>query len=80
MALPLTSTGMGHLEMMSYSSSSCIRCVALAVITHNSANRTTDFITQRWIYRIDPKRVNEYGQVLANDADSAGDSESKKDR
>jgi hypothetical protein len=32
---------------------------------------------QRWIYRIDPKRVNEYGQVLATDVDKAG--ETKKD-
>ncbi|KAJ7591456.1 cleft lip and palate associated transmembrane protein [Mycena floridula] len=28
------------------------------------------FLYQRWIYRIDPKRVNEYGQVLAEDADA----------
>ena len=26
---------------------------------------------QRWIYRIDPKRVNEYGQVMATDVDAA---------
>ncbi|KAG6841830.1 hypothetical protein C0991_006237 [Blastosporella zonata] len=25
------------------------------------------FLYQRWIYRIDPKRVNEYGQVMAED-------------
>lgn len=25
------------------------------------------FLYQRWIYRIDPKRVNEYGQVGEND-------------
>jgi len=30
------------------------------------------FLYQRWIYRIDPKRVNEYGQVMASDADAAG--------
>ncbi|KAJ6560414.1 cleft lip and palate associated transmembrane protein [Mycena capillaripes] len=36
------------------------------------------FLYQRWIYRIDPKRVNEYGQVLALDVDAAG--ETKKDR
>lgn len=37
---------------------------------------------QRWIYRIDPKRVNEYGQVLAEDAVTAADSngETKKDK
>ncbi|KAJ7693835.1 cleft lip and palate transmembrane protein 1-domain-containing protein, partial [Mycena rosella] len=29
------------------------------------------FLYQRWIYRIDPKRVNEYGQVLAGDVDAA---------
>lgn len=29
------------------------------------------FNFQRWIYRIDPKRVNEYGQVMAADADTA---------
>ncbi|KAJ7771117.1 cleft lip and palate associated transmembrane protein [Mycena maculata] len=36
------------------------------------------FLYQRWIYRIDPKRVNEYGQVLATDVDEAG--ETKKSR
>ncbi|KAF7352379.1 Cleft lip and palate associated transmembrane protein [Mycena venus] len=36
------------------------------------------FLYQRWIYRIDPKRVNEYGQVLATDVDAAG--ETKKTR
>jgi hypothetical protein len=30
---------------------------------------------QRWIYRVDPKRVNEYGQVLVE-----GEGESKKDK
>ena len=34
---------------------------------------------KRWIYRIDPKRVNEYGQVLAADVD-ATIGESKKDK
>ncbi|KAF9534114.1 cleft lip and palate associated transmembrane protein [Crepidotus variabilis] len=42
------------------------------------------FLYQRWIYRIDPKRINEYGQVMAHDADEVGDKtgerESKKDR
>ncbi|KAF8897926.1 cleft lip and palate transmembrane protein 1-domain-containing protein [Infundibulicybe gibba] len=37
------------------------------------------FLYQRWIYRIDPKRVNEYGQVLAQDIDAAT-GESKKDK
>ena len=34
-----------------------------------------DIGCQRWIYRIDPKRVNEYGQVLVEE-----EKESKKDR
>jgi hypothetical protein len=34
-----------------------------------------DGLCQRWIYRIDPKRVNEYGQVLVEEKE-----ESKKDR
>ena len=39
------------------------------------------FLYQRWIYRIDPKRVNEYGQVLAEDiAKVEAPGESKKDR
>ncbi|KAL4263239.1 CLPTM1 family protein [Pleurotus pulmonarius] len=40
------------------------------------------FLYQRWIYRIDPKRVNEYGQVLPEDAIAAidGSKETKKDR
>lgn len=37
------------------------------------------FLYQRWIYRIDPKRVNEYGQVLAADVDATV-VESKKDK
>lgn len=37
------------------------------------------FLYQRWIYRVDPKRVNEYGQVMTTDIDAA-ESESKKDR
>ncbi|KAF9464810.1 cleft lip and palate transmembrane protein 1-domain-containing protein [Collybia nuda] len=36
------------------------------------------FLYQRWIYRIDPKRVNEYGQVMAEDVAAIG--ESKKDK
>ena len=31
--------------------------------------------SQRWIYRVDPKRVNEYGQVMASDADSIAEKE-----
>ena len=38
---------------------------------------------QRWIYRIDPNRVNEYGQVMSKDVDTAENkegAESKKNR
>lgn len=28
-------------------------------------------LLQRWIYRIDPKRINEYGQVMVTDEDVA---------
>lgn len=44
------------------------------------------FLYQRWIYRVDPKRVNEYGQVMASDADTVAEKEggdgkeSKKNR
>ncbi|KAF9266255.1 cleft lip and palate transmembrane 1, partial [Marasmius fiardii PR-910] len=40
------------------------------------------FLYQRWIYRVDPKRVNEYGQVMAEDVKVIeGDkAESKKNR
>jgi hypothetical protein len=38
------------------------------------------FLYQRWIYRIDPKRVNEYGQVLSSDVDAVDSKESKKDK
>ncbi|KAI1786678.1 cleft lip and palate transmembrane 1 [Ganoderma leucocontextum] len=45
------------------------------------------FLYQRWIYRIDPNRVNEYGQVMTKDVDavegkeeSRGKKESKKNR
>lgn len=39
------------------------------------------FLYQRWIYRIDPKRVNEYGQVMAEDVIKADDSgETKKEK
>lgn len=33
---------------------------------------------QRWIYRIDPKRVNEYGQVLASEVDAVQANEGKE--
>ena len=40
---------------------------------------------QRWIYRIDPKRINEYGQVMEDvdavqDKDGKDVKETKKDR
>jgi hypothetical protein len=35
------------------------------------------FLYQRWIYRIDPKRINEYGQVMASDIDAASAKEQK---
>lgn len=41
------------------------------------------FPPQRWIYRIDPKRINEYGQVLPEDGkviETVDDKESKKKR
>ncbi|KAF8076720.1 cleft lip and palate associated transmembrane protein [Lyophyllum atratum] len=38
------------------------------------------FLYQRWIYRIDPKRVNEYGQVMPEDTVAVKDGESKKDK
>ena len=31
--------------------------------------------TQRWIYRVDPKRVNEYGQVMVEDVDALKEGE-----
>lgn len=40
-------------------------------------------VEQRWIYRIDPNRVNEYGQVMASDAGAVVETEgeeSKKNR
>ena len=33
---------------------------------------------QRWIYRIDPNRVNEYGQVAASEVDAVQAKESKE--
>ncbi|PCH41488.1 cleft lip and palate associated transmembrane protein [Wolfiporia cocos MD-104 SS10] len=35
------------------------------------------FLYQRWIYRIDPKRVNEYGQVMASEVDAVQENEGK---
>lgn len=34
-------------------------------------------ILQRWIYRIDPKRVNEYGQVMVEGADAVAEAKGK---
>ena len=36
--------------------------------------------SQRWIYRIDPKRANEYGQVMATDVDAAKSQEKNKEK
>ena len=36
------------------------------------------FDMQRWIYRIDPNRVNEYGQVMAKDVDAVEGKEEGK--
>ena len=41
-----------------------------------AAAKPVAIIHKRWIYRIDPKRVNEYGQVLAEETSG----ESKKDK
>ncbi|KAK7049750.1 hypothetical protein VNI00_005781 [Paramarasmius palmivorus] len=38
------------------------------------------FLYQRWIYRIDPKRVNEYGQVMAQDVDMVEGKEVKESK
>lgn len=51
---------------------------------HSCFAKRSQTILQRWIYRVDPKRVNEFGQVLVADEDStkkADDSgETKKTR
>ncbi|KZT13056.1 cleft lip and palate transmembrane 1 [Laetiporus sulphureus 93-53] len=36
------------------------------------------FLYQRWIYRIDPKRMNEYGQVMASEVDAVHGKEEKE--
>ncbi|KAK2465943.1 hypothetical protein APHAL10511_001584 [Amanita phalloides] len=38
------------------------------------------FLYQRWIYRVDPKRVNEYGQVLTTEERAEGERETRKDK
>jgi hypothetical protein len=41
------------------------------------------FLYQRWIYRVDPKRVNEFGQVLVTEEEKAAKEaviENKKDK
>ncbi|KAK1232113.1 hypothetical protein PQX77_004771 [Marasmius sp. AFHP31] len=37
------------------------------------------FLYQRWIYRIDPKRVNEYGQVMVEDVKALEEKKEKKE-
>ncbi|KAF8827166.1 hypothetical protein HHX47_DHR5000692 [Lentinula edodes] len=52
-------------------------------LSHNPVYMIVDFLPQRWIYRIDPKRINEYGQVLPEDGkviETVDDKESKKKR
>lgn len=34
---------------------------------------------QRWIYRVDPKRVNEYGQVMTSEVDAVHAKEGQED-
>ena len=48
---------------------------------HDSCRAFTEphWSLQRWIYRIDPKRVNEYGQVMAWDADAIAGKDGKAD-
>ncbi|KAL6305894.1 cleft lip and palate transmembrane 1 [Sparassis latifolia] len=36
------------------------------------------FLYQRWIYRIDPKRVNEYGQVMVSEVAAVQEKEAKE--
>ncbi|PIL36949.1 hypothetical protein GSI_00641 [Ganoderma sinense ZZ0214-1] len=38
------------------------------------------FLYQRWIYRVDPNRVNEYGQVMAKDVDALEGKEKGKEK
>lgn len=35
---------------------------------------------QRWIYRIDPTRANEYGQVLQGETEVVGDTDAGADK
>ncbi len=62
---------------LSYSSIRCVYC-----FQHNLHQTQAHVNLQRWIYRIDPKRVNEYGQVLLPEeetvVDGKGVKESKK--
>jgi hypothetical protein len=62
--------------MISCSSYSCTKLVSI-----DRSRASTHFFFQRWIYRIDPERVNEYGQVLTDDALKAdANGESKKEK
>jgi hypothetical protein len=47
-------------------------------LTSTSKYRCLSFILQRWIYRIDPTRVNEFGQVMVPEENVK--EESKKDK
>ena len=62
--------------MISCSSYSCTKLVSI-----DRSQASTHPFFQRWIYRIDPERVNEYGQVLTDDAlkaDASGESKKEK--
>ena len=57
-------------------------CIKMPIL-HRLASFRDDvvfliFLYQRWIYRIDPKRVNEYGQVMVEDVDALKEGEGEK--
>ena len=54
-----------------YQVSSEVYCTFILVIDRHDS--------QRWIYRIDPKRVNEYGQVMVEDTDAANAADETKE-
>jgi hypothetical protein len=53
----------GLLDLSVSGESSCV--IRLAGLTAS--------MEQRWIYRVDPKRVNEYGQVLKEEKEKEKD-------
>ena len=50
----------------------------IMVATYVKRRGTDRAVLQRWIYRIDPKRVNEFGQVMVEDADAVAKAEGKE--